>query len=253
MKQKGLLEVCCGSFSDARTAYLGGADRIELNSALYLGGLTPSMAGFILAKKECPIPIVVMIRPRGGGFCYSQEEDRTMMYDAKLFLEQGADGIVFGCLTEQSDIDLEKTERFVELAHAYGKEAIFHRAFDCIVEQEKAAEKLSDAGVNRILTSGGKKTAWEGRERLKELQEQCGSRISILPGSGIRSENALKLMEYTGIGQVHSSCGGWKTDVTATAREVNYSYTPPERKNQYETVLLQQVKELKEKIRRSAP
>ena len=97
---KGLLEICCGSFEDVKTAWQNGADRVELNSALYLGGLTPSTANLICAKEQCSIPIVTMVRPRGGGFCYSQDEYETMLLDARILLEHGADGIAFGFLTE---------------------------------------------------------------------------------------------------------------------------------------------------------
>lgn len=249
MERKRILEVCCGSLEDAKTAYQGGADRIELNSALYLGGLTPSMASLSLTKQECRIPVVVMVRPRGSGFCYSEDEYKTMWYDARLLMELGADGIAFGFLNGGQKLDADRTADFVELVHAYGKEAVFHRAFDCIDDWEEAAEQLIYTGVDRILTSGGRASAWDGRERLKKLHERFGNRISILPGSGIRSHNAKELMEYTGIGQIHSSCGGFKTDSTASAQAVSFSYTPDDRKNQYETVLIEHVRELRERLK----
>lgn len=98
---KPMLEICCGDFSDVKTAYENGADRVELNSALYMGGLTPTLANLIYAKEKCNIPVVTMVRPRGGGFCYSDEEYDIMLMDAKILLEHGADGIAFGFLTEE--------------------------------------------------------------------------------------------------------------------------------------------------------
>ena len=92
------LEICCGSLEDAKAAQAGGADRIELNSALYLGGLTPSLASLIMVKEQCTIPVAAMVRPRGGGFCYSDDEFAVMLKDAEILMKNGADGIVFGFL-----------------------------------------------------------------------------------------------------------------------------------------------------------
>ena len=137
---KPMLEICCGSFSDVKTAYENGADRVELNSALYMGGLTPTLANLIYAKENCNIPVVAMVRPRGGGFCYSDEEYETMLMDAKILLEHGADGIAFGFLTEEKMLDKKRTKEMIELIHECGREAVFHRAFDCIDNQDSAAE-----------------------------------------------------------------------------------------------------------------
>ena len=139
---KGLLEICCGSFEDVKTAWQNGADRVELNSALYLGGLTPSTANLICAKEQCSIPIITMVRPRGGGFCYSQDEYETMLLDARILLEHGADGIAFGFLTENHAIHRSRTQEMIDIIHSAGKEAVFHRAFDCVAQQERAVEAL---------------------------------------------------------------------------------------------------------------
>ena len=117
---KGLLEICCGSFEDVNIAWENGANRVELNSALYLGGLTPSLAHLICAKEQCDIPIVTMVRPRGGGFCYSEEEYQTMLLDARILLEHGADGIAFGFLHMDHTLDVARTEEMIALVHEYG-------------------------------------------------------------------------------------------------------------------------------------
>lgn len=176
---KGLLEICCGSFEDVKTAWQNGADRVELNSALYLGGLTPSTANLICAKEQCSIPIVTMVRPRGGGFCYSQDEYETMLLDARILLEHGADGIAFGFLTEDHAIHRNRTQEMIDLIHSAGKEAVFHRAFDCVAQQERAVEALILLGADRILTSGGAPDVWSGRTQLQKLQSRYGKDITF--------------------------------------------------------------------------
>ena len=153
-----------------KTAWQNGADRVELNSALYLGGLTPSTANLICAKEQCSIPIVTMVRPRGGGFCYSQDEYETMLLDARILLEHGADGIAFGFLTEDHAIHRNRTQEMIDIIHSAGKEAVFHRAFDCVAQQERAVEALILLGADRILTSGGAPDVWSGRTQLQKLK-----------------------------------------------------------------------------------
>lgn len=98
-----IIEICCGSYEDALAAYRGGAKRIELNSALYLGGLTPSLGSLILTKKNTDLKVITMVRPRGAGFCYSEADFETMKMDARLLMENGADGVAFGCLDEEGE------------------------------------------------------------------------------------------------------------------------------------------------------
>ena len=222
--------------NDVKTAYENGADRVELNSALYLGGLTPSLANLICAKEQCEIPVVAMVRPRGGGFCYSAEEYQTMILDTKLLLEHGADGIAFGFLKEDQTLDTERTKEVIYLIHEQGREAVFHRAFDCVADQKKTIEQLIGLGADRILTSGGAPDVWSGRERLKQLQKEYGSEIEILAGSGVNENNVRELMTYTGVHQVHSSCRVWKKDITTSNEYVDFSYAGIQEKNQYEVV-----------------
>ena len=126
---KYTLEICAGSYYDALEACKGQADRIELNSALHLGGLTPSLASLILTKTSTDLKVICMVRPRGGGFCYGEADTQTMYADAKLLLENGADGIAFGFLNEDYTIDIPKTEHMVSIIKQYNKEAVFHRAY----------------------------------------------------------------------------------------------------------------------------
>lgn len=241
---KTILEICCGSFEDVKTAYENGADRVELNSALYLGGLTPSLANLICAKEQCSIPIVTMVRPRGGGFCYSKEEYQTILLDTKLMLQHGADGIAFGFLKEDRTLDTERTEEIIELIHSCGKEAVFHRAFDCTKNLEQSTEQLIRLGTDRILTSGGTPDVLTGLETLRKLQTVYGDEIEILAGSGVNSLTVLELLEYAGVHQVHSSCRSWVEDTTTSNGTVDFSYAGEQQKSKYEAVDAIKVHEL---------
>lgn len=223
----GILEVCCGSYYDCLQAYKGKAERVELNSALYMGGLTPSIASLILAKKNTNLKVICMARPRGAGFHYEKEYYETLLLDIKNMMEHGADGIAFGCLDSSGDIDASKTKEVIDIIKSYGKEkeAVFHRAFDCVNNPMRAAETLIKLGADRILTSGLEEKAIQGIEMLKKLQKNYGNEIQILAGSGVNTQNAKKIMEYTGITQIHSSCKTWLKDETTTKNHVSYAYT----------------------------
>lgn len=249
-KKEIVLEVCCGSYEDAKEAECAGADRIELNSALYLGGLTPSMGSVYRVKENLNIPVVAMVRPRGGGFFYSKEEYETMLRDARLMLEQGVDGIAFGFLLANHMIDVERTKNFIELIHFYHAEAVFHRAIDCTPDIMEAAETLISLGVDRILTSGGRKTAIDGQETITRLQKEYGGKVEILPGSGLRALNAAEFIRATQVIQLHSSCRGWNTDVTGVAGDVSFGYESDGHETDYEAVHAKTVKELKDTLKK---
>lgn len=230
------VEICCGSYYDALQASHGGAKRIELNSALHLGGLTPSVGCLRLVKKFTDVKVMVMIRSRGAGFCYEQEDYETMLSDASIMLEEGADGIVFGFLDEKANIDSKKTMEFTQLANAYGKEAVFHRAFDSVKQPYEAIEQLIALGVHRVLTSGQQAKAVEGSVLLKDLQARYGDKIEILAGSGLHAQNVQKFISDTGILQVHSSCKSWLKDTTTTVANIDFGYAEGEAHNCYEVV-----------------
>lgn len=219
---KKTAEICCGSYYDAVQAILGGAKRIELNSALYMGGLTPSIAHLRLIKQNYDCIVIAMVRTRGAGFYYSESDKQAMFADAELLLENGADGIAFGFLNEDKTIDIATGQKMVELIHSYGKKAVFHRAFDCCENPYHAIEQLIALRIDRVLTSGGQPTASQGRELIRSLQQRCGTQIELLAGSGINEHNAYELIEYCGISQVHSSCKAWHKDPTTIANHVSY-------------------------------
>lgn len=219
-----IFEVCAGSVQDCINAELGGADRVELNSALYLGGLTPSLAMLKLVKEKTSLKVICMNRPRAAGFCYDNVEIETMFEDAKILLENGADGISFGFLNPDATINITHTKKMVELIHRYHKEAVFHRAFDCVSDPYVAIQQLIDCGVDRILTSGLQPTSLQGCELLNHLQFKFGEQVEILAGSGINVDNIETLRERTGIHQFHGSCKTWRKDPTTTVGNMSYAY-----------------------------
>lgn len=239
-----MLEICCGSYYDAIQAASGGAKRIELNSGLHLGGLTPSLGSLKLVKEHCNLKVIAMVRPRGGGFCYSEEDFRVMLMDSEQLVRHGADGIAFGCLKEDGSIDKNRNEELISIIHSYGREAVFHRAFDCSRDPYKAMETLIDMEVDRVLTSGLKPKAMDGRELLKELCRRYGSQIEILAGSGVNASNARRLMDETGLTQVHSSCKAWIKDPTTMVNGVSYSYASTPYESCYDVVSADLVREL---------
>lgn len=243
-----MLEICCGSYEDALAAYHGGAKRIELNSALHLGGLTPSLGALLLTKKHTDLKVITMVRPRGAGFHYSEADFETMKLDAELMMKNGADGVAFGCLDEQGNIDEAQTAAIVEIIKKYHGEAVFHRAFDCVQDPYESMEKLIAMGVDRVLTSGLKAKAMAGMDLIKDLQKTFGDRIEILAGSGMNASNAKEMMDQTGISQVHSSCKGWVTDPTTTGEEVSYSYVGEPHANDYDVVEEELVRKLVESV-----
>lgn len=234
------LEICCGGYEDALIAYQGGARRVELNSALYLGGLTPSLGSLILTKKLPGLKVIAMIRCRGAGFCYSREEFAQMMLDAKLLLEHGADGLAFGFLQADARLDLPKIRQMITLIHSYHKEAVFHRAIDVSDNLLKNAKILTHLGVDRILTSGGYPKAIDGLETLAALLSYD---VEILAGSGISAENVQAFKEI-GITQVHASCRAFVNDPTTSGQHVSFAYLD----NNYERVSLSKVTALRRAI-----
>lgn len=243
-----MIEICCGSYEDALAAYRGGAKRIELNSALYLGGLTPSVGTLILTKKNTDLKVIAMVRPRGAGFHYSLADFDVMRLDAELMLQNGADGIAFGCLDESGNIEKGQTREIVEIIKKYNVEAVFHRAFDCVRNPYEAIETLIAMGIDRILTSGLKAKAIDGVPLIADLQRKYGHQIELLAGGGVNASNAMEIMDKTGIFQLHSSCKGWRSDSTTTGEEVTYTYAPEPHVNGYEVVDEKLVKELCESL-----
>lgn len=198
-----ILEICAGSVESAIAARDGGAQRIELCAALEIGGITPSAGIIAEARKVEGISLNVIIRPRGGDFLYNSYEAESMIYDIQLCKKLGVDGVVIGALTADGDIDTALCRRLIDAAD--GMSVTFHRAFDMCRNPQQALEELIALGCDRVLTSGQATTAEAGIPLLKELVEQAAGRISIMPGCGVNSLNAARILQETGATEIHAS------------------------------------------------
>lgn len=226
---KLLIESVACSADDCVEAEAGGADRIELCSALMLGGLTPSLGTVIEARAATALPIVSMIRPRAGGFCYTAREFATMLRDVDVAVEADVQGIVFGVLTEDGRIDEPRCRELV--TRAAGRHTVFHRAFDVVPDPIQALEILVELGVTRVLTSGREPTALAGAAVIRDVAQRAAGRIDILPGGGIREETVAAVLERTGLHQVHLGPFTRRPDPSGRANpELNFSShsVPPE-------------------------
>lgn len=196
-----VIEICLESATSVLRAQKGGADRVELCSDLFEGGCTPSIGTFRVARRLASIPINVMIRPRGGDFCYSDDEFEVMLEDVKIFKKEGANAIVFGILTPQGEVDMDRSARIIEAARPM--QVTFHRAFDMTRDPYKALEDLIALGVDRVLTSGQEATVPEGAELLSELVKIAGDRIIVMPGCGITERNFSKMQSIIKAKEYH--------------------------------------------------
>ena len=237
-----ILEVCCGNYYDAYNAFIGGANRVELCSSLHLGGLTPTLATLKLVKANTSLEAICIVRPRACGFSYNQCEIDEIFLSAEIFLKNNADGIVFGFLNEDFTINEELSSKMIALCHKYNAKAIMHRCYDLVNDPYTTIEKCIELKVDRILTSGQQKTAYQGKEFLKDLISKYSNRIEIIIGSGINHTNVKELIDYTKCNQVHSSCKSYLIDHTSQNNNVNYNYLD---NNNYEIVQLEAVKRLK--------
>ena len=200
-----IVEICIESVDDARAA--AGADRLELCQALAVGGLTPSSGLQKDVRDAISIPLMTMIRPRPGGFCYGGTEFGVMQRDIELAINLGTDGIVFGCLTHSGEVDVRRTAEIVRQVRAAARplDIVFHRAFDFVPDPLTGLDQLIELGVTRVLTSGQKPTALEGAALIGELVVRSSGRIQLLAGSGVRPENAVELVRRSCCDQIHAA------------------------------------------------
>lgn len=198
--QKLTIEVCVDSVESAMAAERGGADRVELCDNLLEGGTTPSAGAIAIARERLTIKLQVIIRPRGGDFCYSDVEFAVMRHDVGLAKQLGADGVVIGILTSDGEIDVARTRELIELARPLS--VTFHRAFDMSRDPYRALEQLIELGVDRILTSGQEPSVIEGLDLIAELVQLAGDRVIIMPGGGTE-RNIHKVVARSGVREVH--------------------------------------------------
>jgi copper homeostasis protein len=213
MQSRYVLEISVGSVDVALAAERGGAHRIEFCSNVREGGTTPSPELLRAVRGRVRIPILSMNRPRAGNFVYSDTEFEGMQRDVDTAKELGMDGVVFGLLMDDGQIDIARTKQLVERARPLP--VTFHRAFDECADLRKALEDVIQAGATRLLTSGGKRTAPEALEVLEELVRMAGERLIVMPGSGLHSGNIREAVRKTGAHEYHAGLSSVVADPTA--------------------------------------
>ena len=200
---KILFEACVDSVESALNVEAGGADRIELCADLLEGGITPSYAMLKLVIEKLTIPVNVLVRPRGGDFLYTDYEFEVIKRDIEYCKQIGVNGVVIGILNDDGTVDKVRTEELVKAARPMS--VTFHRAFDMTREPEEALNTLIELGVDRLLTSGQEADVHKGIPTLKKLVEIANNRIIIMPGGGVDELNIKKVVEKTGVKEIHAS------------------------------------------------
>lgn len=198
---KRVVEICVDRVKSALNAELAGAHRIELCQDLSVGGTTPSYGLIVSTMRKCQLPIAVMVRPRGGDFCYDAFEFSGMLDDIKMMKDLGVKEIVTGVLLPSGELDVDKMKIIIDAAKPM--KVVLHRAFDMTKDLEKTLSQAKDLGITRILTGGGMQKASDGLDMLKCLLKQAGD-VTIMPGSGINAENVTSFME-AGFTELHLS------------------------------------------------
>ncbi|QRM43217.1 copper homeostasis protein CutC [Rhizobium sp. BG4] len=233
-----LLEVCVDSAKGLAAAVEGGANRIELCSALEVGGLTP-VAGMMKAAAAAPIPVYAMIRPHAGPFIFDAADEAAMMADIDAVRAFGLAGVVIGANRPDGTLDMPLIHRLK--AHAAGLGSTLHRAFDLVPDADAALEQAVELGCERILTSGCVPKAMDGLETLKRLSARAAGRISIMPGSGVRPSNAAEILRATGAREIHGSCSSPVARVDP--RAVAFGFEAPSA-NQTDTAVVRQMRQV---------
>ncbi|MEN6299582.1 MAG: copper homeostasis protein CutC [Anaerolineaceae bacterium] len=217
MPQSILFEACVDSVESAAAAQEGGANRVELCADLLEGGITPSAGMLYLTRQHLQIPIHVLIRPRGGDFCYSDSEFNVMRLDIEIAKQCGANGVVFGILKPDGSVDVGRMANLIALARPLS--VTFHRAFDMTHDPYRALKTIINLGIERILTSGQAASALEGAELIGELVQRAGQDVIIMAGAGVNEQNVSEIIRTTGVKEVHGSL--------RTSRESPMQYRNP--------------------------
>jgi copper homeostasis protein len=198
-----ILEICIDGVASARAAGNGGADRVELCANLPEGGTTPSAGMIRSVRRLFSGGLMVIIRPRGYDFLYTEDELEVMLEDIRVSRKLGADGVVIGCLNADGTVDRERCDRLIEAAGSM--DVTFHRAFDMTRDLGESLEAIQSLGVKRILTSGGKSDVPTGAAVIADLVKQSAGRVSLMPGGGVTPENLAEIVESTGVREIHLS------------------------------------------------
>jgi copper homeostasis protein len=203
LSNKITFEACIDSVASAIAAQEGDADRVELCADLLEGGITPGAGTIQLVRQRLTIPLHLLIRPRGGDFCYTDDEFAVMQLDIEQARTLGADGVVLGLLHPDGSIDRERTAVLVE--HARPLSVTFHRAFDMARDPHQSLDTLIDLGIDRLLTSGQEATALAGADLIAALIQQAGDRIAIMAGGGITEQNAAEIVTRAHVRELHAT------------------------------------------------
>jgi copper homeostasis protein len=210
---KVLLEICVDSVESAAASERGGADQVELCAGLPEGGTTASAGMIAAVRKKIAIGLNVMVRSRGGDFCYSTDEFGIMQRDILIAKQLGANGVVFGILNTDGKVDSGRMRQLIDMARPL--KVTCHRAFDMARDLEEALEDLAEVGVDRVLTSGGKKSAVDAMPTLKQLVQQAHGRLSVMACGELSIANVKAVIAYSKISEVHAGLG---TSVTSAMK-----------------------------------
>lgn len=230
------LEICVDTVEGLNAAIEGGADRIELCSALSVGGLSPSL-GLLEAARTCPVPVYVMVRPRAGDFKYSEVELSGLEREIAQVRDLGLAGVVLGAGSERG-LDMPALERLASAAESLGK--TLHRVVDLLKDRTAILDPVCNMGFERILTSGGHIRAADGARDIRRMVEAAPPGLSIMPGSGVTAENVSKILSESGAQEIHASAT--LPERTPSSRLVELGFSPETRK----TVTAESVRRLKQ-------
>ncbi|MGJ4803213.1 copper homeostasis protein CutC [Luteimonas sp. SDU82] len=205
MSEGPLLEIAANSLASALAAQAGGADRIELCENLGEGGCTPSFGTIAAVRDRLRIPLYVLIRPRGGDFCYDADEREVMLRDIDACVRLGCDGVAIGALDADGEVDMAVCRALAEAAGPLG--LTFHRALDVARDPPQALEAAVELGCERVLTSGARADALAGAETIAALVRQAAGRITVMAGAGINAGNAATVRDRSKADEFHASAG----------------------------------------------
>jgi copper homeostasis protein len=218
-----ILEICVDDAAGVDAAVAGGADRIELCSALELGGLTPSAALLDHALRTgCPIHM--MVRPRGGGFVYGQDDLALMIEEIGTAVAHGAAGVVVGALRPDGELDREALARFRDAAR--DATIVLHRAIDLVPDPVAAVREAAALGYDKILSSGGAPTAIDGMATLAAMVAAAGEPLPIIAGSGVKPDNVARIIAATGVREVHGSASTIGAEPDAATLRLGFATGP---------------------------
>jgi len=197
------VEIVVYNIESALKAQEGGADRIELCASPGEGGITPSIGTVETLRHQLNLDVFVMIRPRGGDFCYTNDEFHAMKRDLLQFQKLSVDGFVTGILNPDGTLDKKRCSELIQRARPL--KVTCHRSFDMTIDPFQALEDCIEVGFDRILTSGAQPTALKGLGLICELVKRAGDRIKIMPGSGINEETVREIVSKSGVSEIHFS------------------------------------------------